>query len=403
MSEEKKLLGIVKTALGTFKHRQPYTPGMFESLKPLFRNLGYESAAVYIADDYPDRMHLEARYGEDAKYPDFILRRDRNTLNDELRSQLGKRPRLMTSSLFSHDRELGVLAVTAAQTPGKTAREAFDMLVQSMSVMAYIEYIRTNCCRERDERDLFFAQSLTSRLLIRDTPKVKGLRIGIEHTRSLEAAGDFFDFVATDDGRLLGFIGCCNGKGLRTVLEVCSIMRETHRSYALAESPAETLRMVNRLLVKEKRRAHQASICFFEIDSGRRHLRLAKAGKLDLLLCGSGAEVRNLSSVGGVFLGMMENPGIKDETFEFNPGQALLCVTEGFYAAGDCLGGKPQLYWFNRALDRALEMKRKKPLVNAILDYMNASADFPARPLDSLLALSVENTGRNGTTRVEGM
>jgi sigma-B regulation protein RsbU (phosphoserine phosphatase) len=260
--------------------------------------------------------------------------------------------------------------------------------------MAYVERLRTNERRERQERDVFFAQSLTNRLLIREAPKVKGLRIGFEFIRSLEAGGDFFDLVPTADGGLFGFIGCCNGKGPRTVLEVTGIMRTVHRALHKADNPAGVLAMVNDYLVHEKRRAHQSSLAVFRVDPGRRALTVAKSGRVDMLLCGPGPDARHISAPGAMFLGMMDAPDIHQGEYDFQPGQSLFCVTEGLHSPDDGQDAAALPRWFMESVAAVLESRRRKPLANAIFDSVNKRGETP-RPYDSLLAVSVEFAGRN--------
>jgi serine phosphatase RsbU (regulator of sigma subunit) len=394
MREQEDLLKIVQTVLGTFDNRQSFSPGMFEPLKPLFEKLGYASFAVYMVDDYPDRMHLVCGYGGVDIYPSYIAKARRDTLFEELGEVLADVPGLLTGRLYSHGRELGALAVTTRKPPSRRLRDAFTILAQTMSIMAYVERIRTNDKRERQEREIFFAQSLTTRLLIREVPRIGRLRLGIEFMRSLEAGGDFFDMMPAPHGGLIGYIGSCNGRGLRTVLEVTSIMREAHRACPSARSLSDVLLRVNDHLVREKRRAHQASMCVFEVDTRQRRLRLAKAGRLGLLLGGRGSGARNVSAPGGLFLGMVDKPKIRDEEYEFNPGQSLFCFTEGLYSSRNFLNVSPSIHWFLQAVEATLETRPKLPLARAVFANLGSAADHWTRPEESMLALSVEFTGR---------
>lgn len=386
-------IDIIKSTLGTFEHRQSFAPGMFEPLKPLFKRLGYESAVVYITDDYPDRMLLVTGYGGEEVFPPYVVLNHTKSLFDETARLFQDIPNLMLGRLFNHGRELGVLAVTCKEPPSGQAREAFDTLVGAVSIMAYVERIRTNSCRERQERDLFFAQSLTNRLMSREVPKVKNLRLGCEFMRTLEAGGDFYDFIPNPDGNLLGLIGSCSGRGLRTVMEMASILRETFRSFTYTSSLSEVLFRINTMLVEEKHRAHQASLCLFHVDATRRKLRLAKSGRLGILLCGPGGEITNLSAAGATFLGMVSKPDIHDDEYDFAPGQAFFCVTEGFYSSKGCADAGSQDACLVQSVRDTLEAKHKKPLANALFDRIGRDSGDPAED-NPVLALSVEFTGR---------
>ncbi|MCD8351450.1 MAG: SpoIIE family protein phosphatase [Planctomycetaceae bacterium] len=400
MKDDANLLDIIQTALGTFEHRQPYSPGMFDPLTPLFKQLGYESAAIYIADDYPDRLSLVAGYGGEKWYPPHVVKNRRRSLYDETVASIRQVPGLMVRPLFNHDRELGAVAVTTANPKDPTVQRQFDTLARSLSLMAYIERIRTNGVREREERDIFFAQSLTNRLLVRQAPKHRELRLGFEFHRSLEAGGDFFEFLPEPDGNLIGYIGCCSGKGLRTVLEVTSIMREVNQACHGSVNLTDALRRVNSFLVKEAHRAHQASLAVFRINVRAHKLQLAKAGRLGLLICGPTGTIDNISSSGSMFLGMVDKPEFTVEEYDFVPEQALFCVTEGFYSSSNVMGARPQLHWFLDALAAVMERKRKLPLANAIFDSVNRKHDHSIRPDESMLAVSVEFTGRQASVRI---
>ncbi len=388
-------LTIVKETLGTFEHRQPFTPGMFEPLTALFRNLGYDSVALYIVEDYPDRMNRVAGYGGDRHFPEVVVLNRKKSLQEEMRELLKDVPNLMAQRLFSHERELGAIAVTCKNARTPQAEKDFAILAGSLSVMAFVERIRKNDVRERVERDIFFAQSLTSRLLVRTPPKVRHLRLGCEFIRSLEASGDFFDFVPKRDGSLLGMVGCCSGQGLRTVLEMTSIMKMVHVAMHDMHDLGEILCEVNQLLVKERRRAHQASLALFHVDINESKLRIAKAGRLGLLICGPGSSTEHITASGSTFLGIVDKPDIREEEYPFNPGQALFCVTEGFYHAKNMMGVAPSPHWFLRSLEEILERKKRPTsLAKVIFDCVNRENDHTVRPENSMLALSVEFMSR---------
>ncbi len=391
MKKKVDALTIIQESLGTFEHRQPFSPGMFEAINPLFHDLGYDSVAVYIVDDYPDRMNRVAGYGGERHFPEVVVLNKRKSLQDELKELLKDVPNVLSERFFSHDRELGAIAVTCKTAKSPQTAKAFSLLASSLSVMSYVERIRKNDRRERVERDIFFAQSLTSRLLVRTPPQVPHLRLGCEFIRSLDAGGDFFDFVPKRDGSLLGMVGCCSGQGLRTVLEVTSIMKMVHVAMHDMNCLGEVLREVNQLLVKERRRAHQASLALFHVDVRQGKLRIAKAGRLGMLLCGPGAAIDNITATGSTFLGMVDKPDIREDEYHFQPGQALFCVTEGFYNAKNLMGVPPPTHWFLRSVEEVLEMKKRQaPLAKAIFDCVNRENDHTVRPENSMLALSVE-------------
>ncbi|MDR1536093.1 MAG: serine/threonine-protein phosphatase [Planctomycetota bacterium] len=382
--QEHDLLGMLQVVLKSIERRNTNPSETFKAVEPLCRELGLESMVVYFDDEYPERMRQVFSYGETSGFPMSVSKQGDLSLLDTLRSQLGRTPGIVSARLRNHNREVGVFAGRVRD--GLDEPDNFGILVHFLSLIAFVEWCRRNCLREREEREVFFAQSLTERLLTRNVPEVKGLRLDFRLIRSLEAGGDFFEFIPNNRGGLFGMIGSSNGRGLRTVLAVTSIMREVHRSHFASNTLSEVLVRVNNFLLRKHRR-HQASICLFEIDVGGRRLSLAKAGSLGIVLGDPAEGIKNISASGGMFLGLMENPRIQDEHFDFKPGQELLCVTEDFYSSRRP-DVRPQLRWFLQTAENVVRFKDADcPLAKAMVADLESST--PHQP-ESMLALSVE-------------
>ncbi|MDR3077353.1 MAG: serine/threonine-protein phosphatase [Planctomycetota bacterium] len=382
-------LEVILTAIG----KQSCAPeDLFESIEPLCLGVGLKSAALYLDDEYPDRMRRVFGYGERPWFPEHVVRDGKKSLLDTLRSQLDDIPGLLSARLGRQAGETGVFAALPAGRsldPGK-----FELLCGLLSLVAHVRRERSNFLRERQERGVFFAQSLTSRLLITQPPRIQGLRTDFRHIRSLEAGGDFFDLMPSRHGGLFGMMGCCNGMGLRTVLAVASIMREIHRSREFCPTLSEILLRVNDLLIRNRNRSHQASLCLFEIDAAGRELHLAKAGRLGIVLGGREGGIKNISASGGLFLGLMREPCLQDEVFPFRPGQGMICVTEGFYSARGDSPVKPQLRQLLQATEIALENRGGgDSLAKSVIDNLDLVADYSPK---SMLALSVEFLEEDG-------
>lgn len=368
---------IFETALGTFDHRRSFAPGMFEPLKPLFAELGYDAVVIYTADDYPDRMQIACAHGDAGFFPPDIFLDGEKTLYDEFLQTLpppSGATNLLTARLFSHGRDLGAIAAITRGRTNRDSEAAFDALAKSVSVMAYVDRIRTNGRRERVERDIFFAHSLANRLLPRKPPEMKNLRIGFECVRTLDAGGEFLDLVPEKNGVLFGVLGSCSGHGTRTVLEVAGIMQAIHHAAHRADDLSGIMQAVNSRLVREKRRAHQASLALFRADPRNRKLTVVKSGCVGMYVCGADG-VQDVSSTGSMFLGMADDPGFRVDEYDFFPGNGFFCMTECCLPPG-----------FDDCVRKAWGQKKRQPLVAAAFD-------LAGRTEDSLIALSVESDG----------
>ncbi len=98
----------------------------------------------------------------------------------------------------------------------------------------------------------------------------------------------------------------------------------------------------------------------------------------------------NVSTHGGVFLGMIPDPKIREEVFEFHPGSSFFCVTEGFYNSVNCLNAAPLPHWVFRALVSTIREELAAPLAEVFFDRVNNQIDFGTRSMESMLSVSVE-------------
>ncbi|MDR2391243.1 MAG: serine/threonine-protein phosphatase [Planctomycetota bacterium] len=391
--DNKTLLDMLRLVLDGVEWLCPRPADMFRPMEPFFRAMGMESAIIYFDDDFPDAMQNVFSYGDTSVFPDRVVRSETATLMESLRRQMKGVPGFIADRIRVNRRELGAIAAI-----GKDPVENFDILVHFISLMSLIERGRRNFQREREEREVFFAQSLANRLLLHRPPEVKNLRFDCQFIRSLECSGEFYDVIPRREDDIFGMFGCCNGHGLRTVMAVNMLMREIRRFRESCRHLSDVVRGVNAYLLRYGHRMRQASLCLFEIDMRRRRLHLAKAGRLGIILGGAGIEVKNVSAGGGIFLGLYEDPAIQDETFEFRPGHSILMATEGFYHSRNSPTVRPQLRWFLQAVENAMARSPDSgvSLAKATVDNLKAATDYSP---ESMLTLSIESTERK-TTRV---
>lgn len=387
MKEAEDVNQVISNALANLDHREPLSPGIFENAMAMLDNIGCSAAAVYLVDEFPDAMRVVARSDDGLLFPDFIGLNDPGDPEGELVKTLGTKSGLKTFKLYSHGQTLGALAVaTDKLVPG--GERALNAIVRIFSILGYIEVVRANCQRERVEREIYFAQALANRLMLREAPKTEYYRLGFERWRALEVGGDFFDFIPAKDGRVFAFIGRCSGTGMKTALEMVEIMHHIDRSFVGNVSLPEIVANVNRHLVEIRHRAHLASLCIFEFNPFTEKVRLVRAGNFAIAICHSG-HLHNISWEDDLFLGMLANMEINEEEYEFKPGSALICATEGIFGLQNRLDQTLPLQVFDNSIKEARKDKSMNALINDAFERIKSVSEF-THAQDSIAAISIE-------------
>ncbi len=169
------------------------------------------------------------------------------------------------------------------------------------------------------------ARTLQRSLLPEALPQIPGWEIAALYRpagRGDEVGGDFYDFWEVD-GDWLMMIGDVAGKGV-TVAAITSLVRHTARTASdFDASPAQILAHVDRAL----RRRPALSICTalcVRFSGGRGTIA---AGGHPLPLC-LGEEVREIGRFGPL-LGAFAEADWPETSFELQPGETLLAITDG--------------------------------------------------------------------------
>ena len=189
----------------------------------------------------------------------------------------------------------------------------------------------------RIERDLKAAHEVQMSLLPRAVPEVPGYEFAASTTPALEVAGDLYDFIPLEGGKLAFCLGDVSGKGLAASLLMAN-MQATMRDQAhVAGSAAECVRRTNLLLARTTAPDKFVTLFFGILDPAAHTITYCNAGHEPGLLLGSGAEASRLGA-GGVILGIMEEFPFEAETVTVEPGAVVVLYSDGISEATDPAG-----------------------------------------------------------------
>lgn len=223
----------------------------------------------------------------------------------------------------------------------RTQAELEDNLMHLESALREIRAYKA-----RTERELHLASRVQRAILPSQLPALEGFRLEATYQPALAVAGDFYDAVATPDGKWMLAVGDVAGKGAGASLLMVLAVTSFRQAVLTGAGPAETLREVNRRILEEYGQTDMITVLLAELDPTNRHMRFSSAGHEPALLHRSGiGEVTPLDA-GGAFLGIFSDLALAEGQVDLTPGDAVLMVSDGVldrFAHQDTLAGQAAL------------------------------------------------------------
>jgi serine phosphatase RsbU (regulator of sigma subunit) len=180
--------------------------------------------------------------------------------------------------------------------------------------------------------ELEMARQIQLAILPRETPKIQGLKIAARYLPMSSVAGDFYDFVVTDEKHLGVLIADVSGHGLPSALIASMLQSAFAAQSAHASDPARVLSELNRALVgKFGSYFVTAGYLALDLEKGAGHY--AGAGHPPLLLwrksTGSVAEVLE----NGLSLGLSNSSTYSAVQVSLEGGDKIILYTDGIVEA----------------------------------------------------------------------
>jgi len=185
--------------------------------------------------------------------------------------------------------------------------------------------------REAMTREANEARTIQQSLLPKSSPYIPGFMVSGLSISAGAVGGDWYDFIALDQGRWGLVLADVAGKGTAAAL-LMSATRGMLRSLAEAScTPAEVMTRLNRLLVEDFPAGRFVTMVYAVLDPAKRTLTFANAGHLrPLLITEEGS--RFLDSEKGLPLGLGFGDFSESE-IAFPPGSRIVFYSDGITEA----------------------------------------------------------------------
>jgi len=258
--------------------------------------------------------------------------------------------------------------------PGRSLSILSGIASQAALAIEAAELYAQTLLQQRLEREMELAREIQAAFLPDATPSLPGWQVAVAWRAARGVGGDYYDFVPLEDGRMGLIIADVSDKGVGAALYM-ALSRAVIRAAALAASgPAETLERANRVLAADNRSGMFVSLFYAVLEPISGALCYARAGhNPPLWLRCRGGELRSLCPPGAV-LGIIESPGIVEETICLEPGDALVMYTDGVIDAVNIADEE-----FGEArLAALLTAKRGAPAEDVVADIDRTVTAFAA-------------------------
>lgn len=210
-----------------------------------------------------------------------------------------------------------------------------------------------------------------------------------------EVGGDLVDHFRVGDDLLIVALGDVSDKGAGAAL----MMARTHSlvrglsarpdAADLFRDPANALRLVNAALATGNDTCMFVTFLLGTYDIAASRLTYVRAGHVPPFLRRPDASVERLTQSGGLPLGLMEDAPYKSAAVDFNPGDALLILTDGFTEAAEPNG---QLFGDQRIAQHlgSSEPAERDTLDALVKDVRSFEAGRPASDDMAAILLAVQ-------------
>ena len=166
------------------------------------------------------------------------------------------------------------------------------------------------------------------------TDKFSRFRVAGKSIAASSIGGDFFDYIEIDESTVGLVTGDVAGKGIPAALFMARLVSDFRFQTQIELDPAQILHTINNLLVDRTRRGMFVTLQYLLLDSLAGKVKSANAGHLPLIkLCRKSGQSEILVSENSAPLGILQNMQFSCQAIQLEPGDMLICVTDGIIEA----------------------------------------------------------------------
>ena len=390
--EEINLLYSIAEILASFLSMEQASTRMLQEVADV---LGARRAALWVADETSQELHLKAEVGEeglegpipidDGRSVTARVFRERQPVNLERGDQLpegllreprprGEEPYLSVPVNYTPpdggSRTVGVITLVGRRTDVRFSAGDLRLLTAIASqVAAALEtqrLVMESVRRERVEREMELAHDLQLKLLPDAARFAPGARLAARCVPADSVGGDLYHLFELPGARLGLVIADVSSHGFSAALIMALTMSAIAIYAQESGRPGEALRRVHESLIDELESTEMyLTILFAVVDPGRREVTWANAGHPHAFVVRADGAVDRLEATSPP-LGTFALPDYGEERAPWGEdGDLLLLFTDGL---SDAFSGESGIGGEKALIEQVVAMRDREP--QEILDHI---------------------------------
>ena len=241
--------------------------------------------------------------------------------------------------------------------------------------------------RERIEQELKIAQIIQQQFLPKTVPDLPSWHVAAFYRPARTVGGDFYDFIALPDGRVMFVVGDVTDKGVPAALVMASTHALLRGAAPRLISPGAVLAHVNDLLCADIP-AHMFVTCLaLVLDPASGSIVFANAGH-DVPYVRTKGGVAELRAR-GMPLGLMPGMDYEEKIFQFEPGDCALLHSDGLAEAHN---PDREMFGFPRVSELAGRGPSGEELIDLCLTELAAFSGPDAEQEDDITLVCLQRS-----------
>jgi sigma-B regulation protein RsbU (phosphoserine phosphatase) len=288
--------------------------------------------------------------------------------------------------LAAQDRLLGIIYVDNRLQAGLFSQADLDLLASIASTAAIaVENARLYQLaveKGRLERELHMAREVQASLLPRQVPQLPGWEFAAHWRPARQVAGDYYDFIPLDEGRLGLVMADVSDKGMPAALFMATTRSVVRASVARAAWPSEGIALANRLICADAAGGMFVTLFYGLLHPATGVLAYVNAGHNPPLWYRASRDLLVPLERTGMALGVLEDAPLDQRAVRLGAGDWVLLYTDGLT---DAVDARSDRFGLGRAQQVLLE-HRHAPASEIVAALQSAVDRFTgqAPPFDDM-------------------
>lgn len=242
--------------------------------------------------------------------------------------------------------------------------------------------------RERMEQEMRIARIIQQTLLPQELPQLDCWQLAAYYQPARAVGGDFYDFLAFEDGRLGLVIGDVTDKGVPAALVMATTRSMLRTAAQRGDSPGEVLERANNLLFPDIPPKMFVTCLYAILDPTTGRLQYANAGH-DLPYLAHAGAASELRAT-GMPLGLMPDMHYEEKEVRMVAGDTLLLYSDGLVEAHN---PEREMFSFPRLMSLVGQYGASGALIEYLLNELRSFTGIGWEQEDDVTLVTLQHTG----------